>query len=146
MFWKRKHKVPKENPLQDKVARKIAGGFIWLQTKFADVMNKRFAGMQLKKLKLLLVAFCFLSGGVSIYFFVDAIVTKQKATFTVDPVQVPKHFDQSGDPTIEQELPADIYQQIQEYKQYMDSLGLPIRQGLQDSIKILEEIYLQQTR
>ncbi len=137
-MFRRKKKVVSENVLQDKVAGKIAGGLILLQTKFSDRMNK------LKNLKGLLIGFCVLSAGLSIYFFVDAIVSKPKARFSIDQVKVPKHFDKSGDEIMESEMPDDIYQQIQDYKNYMDSLGLPIRPGLMDSIRILEEIYLQQ--
>ena len=42
MFFKRKKKVVKENPLQDKVAGKIAGVFIKIQVGFAKMLNKYF--------------------------------------------------------------------------------------------------------
>lgn len=137
-MFRRKKKTSTENGLQDKVARKIAGGIILLQTIISNRMNS------LKRLKEILISFCILSAGLSVYFFVDAIVTKPKATFKIDQLKMPKHFDQSGDEIMNNEMPDDIYQQIQEYKQYMDSLSLPIRTGLMDSIRILEEIYLQQ--
>lgn len=137
-MFRRKKKVPTENGLQDKVASKIAGGIILLQTIISNRMNS------MKRLKEILISFCILSAGLSIYFFVDAIISKPKATFKIDQVKMPKHFDQSGDEIMNNEMPDDIYQQIQEYKQYMDSLGIPIRTGLMDSIRILEEIYLQQ--
>jgi hypothetical protein len=44
---------------------------------------------------------------------------------------------------MENELPEDIYREIQEYRYYMDSIGESIRPGLQDSMRVLEEIYLQ---
>lgn len=137
MFRKRKLK---ENPLQDKVAGKIANGLIWLQTKIADRMNK------LKNLKAILIAFCVISSGLSIYFFVDAIISKPKAKLKIDPIRMPQHFDKSGDEVMESTMPDDIYQQIQDYKKYMDSIGQPIRPGMMDSIKILEKIYLQQQK
>ena len=143
-MFRREKKEVKENPLQDKVAGKIAGGFIWLQTKFSEWMNKIFAGMNKKKLKVILIAFCIVSGGLSIYFFVDALVSKPKTTFKIDPVKMPQHFDRAGDEVMEGVMPEDIYQQIQGYRSYMDSIGEPIRPGLQDSMRILEEIYLQQ--
>jgi hypothetical protein len=146
MFWKRKKKETTENPLQDKVAGKIAGGFIWLQTKFSNWMNKIFTGMNRKKLKIILIAFCLVSGGLSIYFFIDALVSKPKAKFKIDQVRMPQHFDRSGDEVMENAMPDDIYQQIQDYKRYMDSIGEPIRPGLADSMRILEEIYLQQKK
>ena len=146
MFWKRKNKETKENPLQDKVAGKIAGGFIWLQTKFSYWMNKIFTRMNRKKLKIILTTFCIVSGGLSLYFFVDAIVSKPKAKFKIDQVRMPQHFDKSGDEVMENVMPADIYEQIQDYKKYMDSIGQPIRPGMLDSIRILEEIYLLQQK
>ena len=146
MFWKRKKKETTENPLQDKVAGKIAGGFIWLQTKFSNWMNKIFTGMNRKKLKIILIAFCLVSGGLSIYFFIDALVSKPKAKFKIDQVRMPQHFDRSGDEVMENAMPDDIYQQIQDYKRYMDSIGVPIRPGLADSMRILEEVYLQQQK
>jgi hypothetical protein len=47
---------------------------------------------------------------------------------------------------MENPVPDEMYQNIQEYKRYMDSLGEPIRPSLLDSIKILEEIYSQQKK
>lgn len=146
MVWKRKKKEPTENPLQDKVAGKIAGGFIWLQTKFSNAMDKRFAAMKLQRVKISLVIFCIVSGGLSIYFFVDALASKPKPTFKIDQVRMPQHFDKSGDEVMENVMPEDIYRQIQDYKRYMDSIGEQIRPGLADSMRILEEIYLQQQK
>ncbi len=138
MFFK-KRKI-KGNPLQDKLAGRIANGLIKLQITFSGYMNK------LKHLKLILVSFCIISGGLSIYFFVDAIVSKPKVKVKIDQVRIPKHFDKSGDEVMESTMPDDIYQQIQAYKRYMDSIGQPIRSGLKDSMRILEEIDLQQQK
>ncbi len=135
MFRKRKQK---ENPLQDKVAGKIANGLMMVQVKISDRMNK------LKNLKAILITFCVVSSGLSIYFLVDAIISKPKPTFKVEPIRMPQHFDKSGDEVMESKMPDDIYQQIQGYKKYMDSIGQPIRPGLADSMRILEQIYLQQ--
>jgi len=146
MFWRRKRKEQNENPLQDKMAGKIAAGFIWLQTKFSDRMNKMFTGMNKRKLKIILILFCMVSGGLSIYFFIDAIVSKPKAKLRIDQVRMPQHFDKSGDEVMENVMPDEIYQQIQDYRHYMDRIGEPIRPGLQDSMRILEEIYLQQQK
>lgn len=146
MFWKRKKKEPKETPLQDKVAGKIAGGLIKVQTKFSDGMNKLISTMTIKKVKMWLAAFCIVSGGLSVYFFVNALVSKPKQVFKIDNVHVPEHFDKSGDEIMENPVPDEMYQNIQEYKRYMDSLGEPIRPSLLDSIKFLEEIYSQQKK
>lgn len=146
MFWKRKNKEVKETPLRDKVAGKIAGGLIKVQTKFSDQMNKLVSTMTIKKVKMWLAVFCIISGGLSVYFFVNALVTKPKPAFKIDTVHVPEHFDKSGNEILENPVPDEMYQNIQEYKKYMDSLGDPIRPSLLDSIKILEEIYLQQQK
>ena len=143
---RRKKKEVKETPLQDKVAGKIAGGLIKVQTKFSNGMNKIVSTMTTKKVKIWLAVFCIVSGGLSVYFFVNAIVTKPKSVFKIDNVHVPEHFDKSGDEIMENPVSVEMYQQIQEYKRYMDSLGEPIRPSLLDSIKILEEIYLQQQK
>lgn len=141
MFWKRKKQI-KENPIRDKVADKIAGGLLAVQTKFSDKMDKIFSTMKVKRIRLWLVLFCFISGGLSIYFFIDALVAKPKAAMKIDNVKMPQHFDKSGDEIMENPVPDEMYRNIQEYKKYMDSIGEPIRPGLLDSITILEELYL----
>ena len=146
MFFKRKKKEVRENPLQDRVAGKIASLFIKTQNGFANLMNKYFGTMKTQSIKIWLLAFCITSGGLSIFFFADAVISKPKPRFRIDQVRVPEHFDRSGDEVMENALPDDIYQQIQDYKRYMDSIGEPIRPGLADSIMILEEIYLQQQK
>jgi hypothetical protein len=67
---------------------------------------------------------------------------KQPA-FQVKQVDAPKHFDKTGSEINEPEnyVSEEMYQEIQDYKKYMDSLGLTIRPGLMDSINILESIY-----
>lgn len=69
MFFKRKKKEEKENPLQDKVAGKIATVFIKIQRGFADRMNKYFRTMKTQHIKLWLLAFCIVSGGAEYLFF-----------------------------------------------------------------------------
>ena len=144
MLFRRKKKENKENPLQDKVAGKIAGGLLKLQNGFAVGMNKMVSRMNTKSIKVWVIGFCIVSGGLSIYFFVDAIVSKPNAKFKIDQVKMPQHFDRSGDEVMENEMPDDIYLQIQDYRKYMDSMGLVIRPSLEDSMRILEQIYLQQ--
>lgn len=146
MFFKRTRKEPKENLLQDKVAGKIAGGLIKVQNKFSDAMNKLVSKITRKTMKVWLGMFCLISGGLSIYFFVNAIVSKPKTSIKVDTIRIPKYFDKSGDEIMENPVPDEMYQNIQEYKKYMDSLGEPIRPSQLDSIKILEKIYLQQQK
>lgn len=146
MFWKRKDKIRKDNPLQDQLAKKIAGGFVRVQTQFSEMMNRRFENMPARRLKVFLVAFCVFSCGLSLYFFVSAIVAQPRPGFTIDPIEVPEHFDRSGDEVMENEMPEDVYRDIQQYRYYMDSIGEPIRPGLEDSMRILEELYWRQQK
>lgn len=149
MFQKKPKKHKTSTGWTDKAARKIGGVGIKAQQKFSVMMNKLFEGMPVKRLKLLLVVFCVLGGGYSIYLAVDAITDdgKRSTMIKVDPVNVPKHFEQKNEGVIlpTQSVADDMYKEIQNYKRYMDSLGQPIRQSLLDSIKILEDIYQSQT-
>lgn len=155
MFSRKTNKEQKENKLQDKVAGKIAGAGIKMQSKFSDFMSNLFAGMNAKKLKTFLVIFCLSGGGYSIYLISNAVFSsnKKQPSFQIDQVDVPKHFDKAGDEVIQSESYVDeeTYRQIQGFKQYMDSLRnnksklydsiMVARSGLMDSVMMLEEIY-----
>ncbi len=147
MFGKRKHKEPKQpgENWTDKAAGKIAGAGIKLQTKFANLMNKQFSKIPQQRLKTVLVVFCLLSGGFSIYLAAHAVFgpDKKQVPVQVEQMHIPQHYNRSGSEVNETGNYVDetLYREIQEYKHYMDSLGQPIRPGLLDSIKVLEQIY-----
>ncbi len=147
MFGKRKNKKTKApgEDWKDKAAGKIANVTIRLQTKFAHVMNKLVSTMPQKKLKIILIAFCLISGGFSIYLAANAIfgTTKKQPAIKVNPIHIPRHYDKTGSEINEPDnaIGDDLYREMQEYKHYMDSLGQTIRPGLLDSIKVLEQIY-----
>lgn len=136
MFQRRKHKVA--HPLQDRVAGKIAATLLGVQARVSNRMNR------LKNLKWLLILFCMLSGSLSIYFIAEALLLVPHKQLKIDPILIPKHFDQPADTVIGPAIPADIILQIKDYKRYMDSMGEPIRPGLLDSMRVLEEIYSEQ--
>lgn len=144
MFWK-KRKI-KEKPVTDKVAGKIASSIIYIQTLFSNCMHKLISRMTIQKVKIWLLVFCVISGGLSIYFIVSAITAKPSTPIKIERVRMPVNLNRSGDEIMQNEMPLDIYQQIQDYKKYMDSLGEPIRKSLLDSMTILEQIYLQQQK
>ena len=125
---------------KDKVAQKVAGGILKVQSAFANRMNK------IKNLKVFLICFCVISGSLSIYFFVDAIVSKPKAKIKIDHIRTPRPAYEPNEEMYDNKIPDEIYQQIQDYKRYADSIGEPIRPGLADSMRILEEMYLQQQK
>jgi hypothetical protein len=125
---------------KDKVAGKIARGILFAQERFSNWMNK------LKSLKLVLICFCVISGSLSIYFFVDAIVSKPEVKIKIDHIRTPRPIYEPSEDMYDEKLPDDIYREIQEYRKYMDSIGEPIRPGLADSMRTVEEMYLQQQK
>lgn len=136
-------KPNKENeavsPRRDRIAARVAHGILTLQAKVSDRMNK------LKSIKIILIGFCLLCGSLSLYFFIDAFASKPKTRVTIErihPVQTIEEPENIYDPRI----PDEIYQQIQDYKRYADSTGESIRPGLADSMRVLEEMYLQQKK
>ncbi len=160
LFKKQKNKEENNDnrsSMSDKVAGKMAGAGIRVQRTFAEGMNKIFRNMNAKKLKGFLILFCICAGGYSIYLTVNAITgpeEKQKS-FKVDQVDVPKHFDKTGDEIMtEAFVDEETFDKIQGFKKYMGSLKqnkskqydsiLQARPGLMDSVQVLEEIYYSQ--
>lgn len=136
MIQRKKYKA--DNTIHDKVAGKIAATLLGVQTRISNRMNR------LKSLKWLLILFCMLSGSLSIYFIAEAILLVPKKELQIDRVRIPQHINQPADTVKRPPIPADIMRELQDYKRYMDSMGEPIRPGLLDSIRILEEIYSEQ--
>ena len=143
MMFRRKKKLM-ESPVTDKVAGKIAGGIVTIQTLFSKRMNKVAGNMTIQRIKLFLVVFCLTSGGLSIYFIISSLASTTANPMKIERVRMPAHLNKAGDEIMEHSMSPDIYQQLQDYKHYMDSLREPIRPSLLDSIKLLEQIYLQQ--
>lgn len=143
--------------MSDKVAGKIAGAGIKVQGYFANGMTKMFKNMNNKKLKTLLILFCISAGGYSIYLIANAVVSpdKKQPAFKVDQVDMPKHFDRTGDELIpEATVDEQTFNKIQDFKKYMDSLKqkknylydsiISARPFLLDTVLMLEEIYYSQ--
>ncbi len=143
-----------------KVAEKIAWTFIEVQKCFACKMNNAFKTMNIKRLKIALVLFCLVAGGVSLYLIVNALTTYPRANdaFRVEQANIPQHFDRTGEEISEAESYVDehTYEQIQVFKSYMDSLKsakspafdsiILARPSLMDSIQELEQLYNSQTQ
>lgn len=156
LFRKRKLNAEEEsNPsMSDKMAGKIAGAGIKAQTAFANKMNKLFENINHRKLKSGLMVFILLAGGYSLYLVVSAITKPSKqSSFKVEQIDVPKHFNKTGDEIMPMETLVDenTYGKIQGFKKYMDSLKQnhfeqydsiqTARPGLIDSVLMLEEVY-----
>lgn len=160
LFKKPKKEVQSDDKttVSDKVAGKIAGVGIKAQQLFAEKMNRTFMKTDFKRLKLILIFFCVSAGGYSIYLIANSVFSpeRKQKTFEIQQMDIPKHFDKTGDETVMPEATIDeqTYLQIQDFRKYMDSLKLnrtneydsilQARPGLMDSVQVLEQIYLSQ--
>ena len=155
---KKKDEDSNSQAMSDKVAGKIAGAGIKVQGYFAKGMNKIFKHMNNRKLKALLILFCISAGGYSIYLIANSVFSaeQKQQSFEIQQMDIPKHFNKTGDETVIPEATIDeqTYLQIQDFRKYMDSLKLnraneydsilQARPGLMDSVQVLEQIYLSQ--
>lgn len=144
--------------VSDKVAGKIAGLGIKLQQLFAEKMNRVFMKTDFKRLKIILIIFCIGAGGYSIYLIANSVISpdKKQNSFEIQQMDVPKHFDKTGDENLIPEAYVDeeTWQEVKQFRNYMDSLKqkrrneydsiLQARPGLMDSVQMLEQIYLSQ--
>jgi hypothetical protein len=158
LFKKQNNKVETGNAVSDKVAGKIAKAGIAVQNKFAKGMDKIFAGMKTKRLKLYLIIFCISCGGYSIYLFTDAIISPDanNKALQIDKASIPKHIDDTGDEMMatDNSVDEETFNQIQQFKRYLDSLKqsksylydsiVTARPFLMDTVLILEQIYYSQ--
>jgi hypothetical protein len=160
LFKKKKKEVQLDDKatMSDKVAGKIAGVGIKAQQLFAEKMNRIFMKTDFKRLKLILILFCVSAGGYSIYLIVNGVFSPERnqKAFEVQQMDIPKHFNKTGDETVMPDARVDeqTYLQIQDFKKYMDSLKLnrtneydsilQARPGLMDSVQVLEQVYLSQ--
>lgn len=157
LFKKRKEKI-NNGTASDKVAGKIASFGMAMQNSFAITMNKAFEKMNHKRLKIWLIVFCITCGGYSIYLLVNAIISPASTqhSIKIDPVKVPKHFDNTGGELLTPDNSVDeqTFKNIQVFKGYMDSLKragskeydsiLTARPFLMDTVLMLEQIYYSQ--
>lgn len=160
LFKKMKKELQSEEKatMSDKVAGKIAGVGIKVQRLFAERMDKLFMKTDYKRLKLILIFFCVSAGGYSIYLIANSVFSaeQKQQSFEIQQMDIPKHFNKTGDETVMPEATVDeqTYLQIQDFRKYMDSLKLnrtneydsilQARPGLMDSVQVLEQIYLTQ--
>lgn len=160
LFKKKKKEVQSDDKtaVSDKVAGKIASVGIKVQQLFAENMNRIFMKTDFKRLKLILIVFSVCAGGYSIYLIVNSVFSPERnqKALEIQQMDIPKHFNKSGDETIMPEATIDeqTYLQIQDFRKYMDSLKLnrtneydsilQARPGLMDSVQVLEQIYLSQ--
>lgn len=121
-------------------------------------MDKIFAGMNTKRLKIYLIVFCIGCGGYSIYLFTDAIVSPdaKNKVLQIDKASIPKYFEDTGDDIMatDNSVDEETFNQIQQFKKYLDSLKqsksylydsiITARPFLMDTVLMLEQIYYSQ--
>lgn len=155
-IFKRKKKEKQTGlSTSDKVAGKIAGAGLKIQSKFSETMNKLFAKLSPGSVKMFFVVFCLSAGGYSLYLIGNSLFHNYTTgpSIHIEPVTAPKHIDQSGDELLrpEQYVDEETYRNIIAFKIYMDSLRvnkaviydsiMQARPGLMDSVLMLESIY-----
>lgn len=157
-LFKRGLKKTLDQSQSDSIGSRLGKGIVKLQTVFAVRLNAATARLSVRKLKMALLLFCLVSGGVSLYLATSGVLGKstKKAAITIDQASVPKHFDKSGDEIkdVQNLIDDGLYGQIKAFRAYMDSLQmnnkvtydsiLLLRPGLLDSITVIEQIYLSQ--
>ena len=125
MFKKRYN----QNLLKDEVAMKVVNLLLKVQVKFSKVMSSFIKNFSVKKLKVLLVVFCLLGGGSSIYLIAEAIFKHEQPALNIEKINIPKYYDQGGDLLTGKYVEPDGYESLQSFRRYMDSL-----QEVKDSI------------
>ena len=118
LFKKRK---AKESVWKDKVAMKVVNLLLKMQVKFSKVMSSLTKTFSVKRLKVLLVIFCLLGGGTSIYLVAEAIFKdKIQPALKIEGIKLPKYYDQ--DPETGRIIEPESYKGLQSFRRYMDSL------------------------
>lgn len=140
-------KLKQHNPWTDKAAERITGAGIRLQGKFASIMHTLSARLSMKRLKVWLVVFCMVWGGLSLYLIATAIFREDKLQpfYKVDAINRPVLVEPTDEEVSGPMVDEATYQQIQIFKKsnLYDST-IRARPGLVDSILLLEKIYQSQ--
>ncbi len=161
MWRKNKTKtiLPGSNPLQDKLAIRIANAVIKLQTQFALFLSKITANLSVRSLKFAVLIFCTCWFAVSMYFIVTAFVKDTPHSYVIishlkRPPLINSRIKVNLNTSIK--ITDEEYKELQQFRKYMDSLRqcskkkydsiLSGRSGLMDSVTLLEQIYNQQTK
>ena len=87
----------KEN-WKDKIAYKASNQLLRLQSKFAQILEKKTANVSLKQIKILLVVFCLLWGGLSAFFITQAIAFQKRHSISIEPIYLPQYSTETGEP------------------------------------------------
>lgn len=155
----KKRKDISANHMQDQAAQCIADMIIRKQYQFSCFLSQIIGSLPVGQLKLLIVVFCLVGSGLSFYLFTGAVFSSGKVNdaLAIDQVQRPGYFGRTLDVLVQQAATRwKEYYHLQQFKSYLDSLQgdvqgkklydsiLLTRPSLLDSIKLIENILLQQ--
>ena len=87
----------KEN-WKDRIALKVSNQLLRLQTKFAEILEKKTANVSFRQIKILLIVFCLLWGGLSALFIMQAIVFQKRHSISIEPIQMLQYSTKTGEP------------------------------------------------
>lgn len=159
MKKKKEERIKQLEDGKEKVAGVIMGWILKLQHGFANFMSQRTNRLSSFTMKLGLFLFLLMGSSLSIYLLLEAILQKEKtAAIHIDRIKVPVYADTPAEDIPGLVITKEMYEEMKSFQQYMDSLRqskagarifdsiLLIRPGLMDSVKKLEQIYLQQNK
>ncbi len=142
------------NPLQDKLATRIAGAVLKIQTLFSSFLSKITANLSARSLKIIVIFFSTGWFAVSVYFIASAFVNDApRSTVQISHLKTPSIIKSRTKEKLSSSnvITDEEYKEIQQFQKYMDSLRqcskqnydsiLSGRPGLMDSIILLEQMY-----
>lgn len=159
MWWKRKNKNEQtvKNTIKEKAVSQLAIMINGMQNKFGETLNRKTANLTQRGKVILLIVFCIVFGGGSIYVLVDGWSSSKPSSTVLKSkfISVPKHVDKmdTDTPKINVFITAEDIRKIKQFRRYMDTLknskqGLLIydsilraRPGLMDSVAEVEQLY-----
>lgn len=151
-LFKRKNKA--DTPVHQ-VWQKINAAIAVRQRKWADLLQRKTRGYSRRTLTLLLILFCLVFGGSSVYTIWQTLHSKD-TKLPIYPITVPQHIGNTLDDSLRKKdnwTGSPEYARIQRFKNYMDTLSksrtgkatydsiLKARPGLMDSIRMIEKIF-----
>ncbi len=157
-LFKTNRKGVAKNSMQEKLANTIVIKSLQLQERWAAFMQRKTEQLSDRSKKYIIVLFCLLAGGYSLYTIGESSTINKKKSIAITNIKTPNHITQTGDGMNNNIITINEidFNKIQTFKSYMDSLGKSVtgrkiadsillkRPGLLDSIVKLERIYLLQ--
>jgi hypothetical protein len=152
-------KIKIDNAVQERLANAVVRKCIALQERWAYSMQRNLEKFSVTGKKYMVLLFCVLSGGYSIFLVAENILRATKKLPLVSVIKMPSHVLETGEPKKKYLFISPLeYRKIEGFKHYMDSLEktkiaskkydsiVRQRPKLLDSIIQIEKIYKQQNK